>query len=153
MRIKAHMTIQAKAMLTPTMIPVIDLWSMLYRPSENTGNKTRSHWVKLTDTMITVIIHLSIMDMLSGSLFFIDIVIDLPDNIDWSNNREACVHPLLYYNIWISRNLMSLQWVSTHDVGFKNNVPILNTRGRPEIFFGKRGAVNPMSVMLLTNAF
>lgn len=28
MRIKAHITIQDKAMLTPTMIPVIDLWSM-----------------------------------------------------------------------------------------------------------------------------
>lgn len=28
MRIKAHMTIQAKAMHTPTIIPVIDLWSM-----------------------------------------------------------------------------------------------------------------------------
>lgn len=28
MRIKAHITIQAKAMHTPTMIPVIDLWSM-----------------------------------------------------------------------------------------------------------------------------
>lgn len=37
MRIKAHMTIQAKAMHTPTMIPVMDRWSMWYRPSEKTG--------------------------------------------------------------------------------------------------------------------
>lgn len=28
MRIKAHITIQDKAMLTPTMMPVMDLWSM-----------------------------------------------------------------------------------------------------------------------------
>lgn len=39
MRIKAHITIQARAMHTPTMMPVMERWSMWYRPSEKTGRQ------------------------------------------------------------------------------------------------------------------
>ena len=33
-RMKTHMTMQARAIHTPAMIPVMDLWSRVYRPSE-----------------------------------------------------------------------------------------------------------------------